>query len=318
MKRGAFIALTVVTCVIGLVDGGCAGRRAAPDPDPKGPSSTQIGALQEQARRLLAAGHHARARESFEQANRLAESLDDRPSLVDITHELGNLALEDGRLSQALTLHRKGLHLAEQTGDGRRILLSVASLAAAEQQAGHTETAADLYKRGMGLARERQDRGTLAALLNNAGLLDQRTGDVEAARQAYREASAINKELGHREAEASNHANLAMLAEGLHDYDEAAREFALALDLDKAVENAHGIAADLANMGRIAVRRGYTELGLDYMDRAYRSYAAQGDRARALEALSNAVEAARQSGRMDDARRFEAESASLKALPALR
>jgi tetratricopeptide (TPR) repeat protein len=112
--------------------------------------------------------------------------------------------------------------------------------------------------------------------------------------------------------------NLGLLAEGQQDFEQAAQEFALALDLNKKIENRRGIAADLSNMGRIAVRRGYTELGLDYMDRAYRSYAAQGDRARALEALSNAVEAARQSGRLEEVRRFEAESASLKALPAAR
>jgi hypothetical protein len=39
---------------------------------------------------------------------------------------------------------------------------------------------------------------------------------------------------------------------------------------------------------------------------------------RALEVLSHAVEAARQSGRLDEAKRLEAESASLKAVPASR
>jgi tetratricopeptide (TPR) repeat protein len=99
-----------------------------------------------------------------------------------------------------------------------------------------------------------------------------------------------------------------MVAEGLQQYEEAVKEFA----------QASGIAADLASMGRVAVRRGDMELGLEYIDRAYRSYAAQGDRMRALEVLSHAVEAARQSGRLDEAKRLEAESASLKAVPASR
>jgi tetratricopeptide (TPR) repeat protein len=134
------------------------------------------------------------------------------------------------------------------------------------------------------------------------------SGDVEGARRAYRQASVINRELGQQKAEAANHANLGMLAEGLQQYEEAAKEFAQAL----------GITADLASMDRVAVRRGDMELGLEYMDRAYRSYAAQGDRMRALEVLSHAVEAARQSGRFDEAKRLEAESASLKAVPASR
>jgi tetratricopeptide (TPR) repeat protein len=318
MNRVLFGPFTLAICVAGLTAGGCAGRPPEVDPSPKGALDSQIETLQERAHESVATGRHARARESLEQARRIAASIDDQTALVDLSRELGDLELQEGRLLDATALHRQALHMAEQSGDGRRIMLSLGSLAATEQQAGRVESSAKLYERAMDLARERGDRGTLAVLLNNIGLLHQGRGDVDAARQAYQEASTINKELGQREAEASNHANLGMLAEDRREFEQAAREFALALDLDKEVENRRGIAADLANMGRIAVRLGRTEQGLDYLDRAYRSYAAQGDRMRALEALSNAVEAARQSGRLDDAKRLEAESASLKSLPASR
>ena len=54
------------------------------------------------------------------------------------------------------------------------------------------------------------------------------------------------------------------------------------------------------------------------MDLAYRSYAAQGDGNRALEALSKAVELARKLNRLDEAERYESELMSLKSGPASR
>jgi hypothetical protein len=69
-------------------------------------------------------------------------------------------------------------------------------------------------------------------------------------------------------------------------------------------------------VSRVAVRRGFKEAGLQYLDRAYRSYAAQGDQKRAAEELSKVVELVRESGKPEEVRRYEAELTALKATPA--
>ena len=76
------------------------------------------------------------------------------------------------------------------------------------------------------------------------------------------------------------------------------------------------IAADLADLGRVAVRRGFKEVGIQYLDRAYRSYVAQGNQKRAVEELSKLVALARDSGKPEELRRYEAELTALKATPA--
>jgi tetratricopeptide (TPR) repeat protein len=303
------VALTIG--LSGILITGCAGGSPIPAAPPKRAQSLQIETLQEQGSQWLAEGNRTRARQSFELARLVAESIDDRPALVDIFHELGGLALDDGLVSQAIVFHRRALDLAEQLGETNRIMVSLGILAAAEDRNDHAEAAEALYGRAMALARQQQDRGAQAVLLNNMGLLCQRKGDVESARQAYRQASEMNRQLGRREAEASNHVNLGLLAEAQEEFEQADQEFTRALELDKEVENRRGIAADLANLGRVAVRRGFNEAGLRYMDRAYRSYGAQGDRNRALEALSKAVELARKLNRLDDVGRYEAELTSL-------
>jgi tetratricopeptide (TPR) repeat protein len=122
--------------------------------------------------------------------------------------------------------------------------------------------------------------------------------------------------LGHSEAEAGNHVNLGLLAEAQQDFEQAAQELVRALELDKQVENRQGIAADLANLGRVSVRRGFQEAGLQYLDRAYRSYAAQGDRKRAVEELSTLVELVRESGKPEELHRYETDLNALKETPA--
>jgi tetratricopeptide (TPR) repeat protein len=261
VNRTTFIAIALATCLSGFLSTGCAGPSSIPPTPQRGALSLQVDALQEQGSRWRVEGNRGRARQSFEQAKVIAESIDERPALADIFHELGGLALDDGLVSQSILLHRRGLDLTEQLGDTNRIMVSLGALAAAEDCAGHTEAAESLYGQAMTLARQQQDGGAQAVLLNNLGLLRQRKGDVEAAREAYRQASEMNRELGHGEAEASNHVNLGLLAEAQQNFGQADREFARALELDKQVENRRGIAADLASLGRVAVRRGFNEVG---------------------------------------------------------
>jgi tetratricopeptide (TPR) repeat protein len=168
VTRIAFIVLAVSTCAIGFA-GGCAKPTTGSGPVSEGSVGRTSGRIRRQGRRWLAEGQHARARQTFEQAKQIAESIDDRPSLVEILLRLGDLGLP-----ASTAFYRQAVHLSEQRGDDGRTVQSLASLAAAEERAEHTEAAATLYERAMALAKQRDDRGAQAVLLNNTGLLYQR------------------------------------------------------------------------------------------------------------------------------------------------
>lgn len=115
----------------------------------------------------------------------------------------------------------------------------------------------------------------------------------------------FNQAAGNLASEASNHVNLGMVAEARQAYDTAEQEFARALELDKAAEHRDEIAADLLRLGRVADRRGFPDRGLVFFERAYHSYLAQGDQARAGAALTQAVVCAKKLGRDAEVTRLE-------------
>ena len=81
-----------------------AGRPQEADPPPKGALDSQIETLQGRAHQSVATGQHARARDSLEQARRIAASIDDQTALVDLSRELGDLELQEGLLVEATRL----------------------------------------------------------------------------------------------------------------------------------------------------------------------------------------------------------------------
>ena len=169
------------------------------------------------------------------------------------------------------------------------------------------EHAEGLYQEALDLAQQRADQSAEATLRNNLGLVRQAKGEVEQAVQMFGQAMALNQAMGNLESEASNHVNLGLLAEARREYDVAEREFERALELDKAAEYRPAIAADLVRLGLVADRRGFSDRGVAYLERAYRSYLAQGDQAQAVSALTQAVACAKELGGDGDIARLETE-----------
>ena len=91
-------------------------------------------------------GDLARAGEAYEEARRLAESLDDMKGLVGALNDLGSVALGRGAGREAIQLHGRAVSLAQQFGETDLLIAGLASLGAAEYQEGRTEEAGRRYQ----------------------------------------------------------------------------------------------------------------------------------------------------------------------------
>jgi hypothetical protein len=73
-------------------------------------------------------GDLARAGEAYEEARRLAESLDDMKGLVGALNDLGSVALGRGAGREAIQLHGRAVSLAQQFGETDLLIAGLASL----------------------------------------------------------------------------------------------------------------------------------------------------------------------------------------------
>lgn len=291
--------------------GGGVAREALP------PLAAQVRELHAQGQRLLERGERERAKVAFEDARQLAESVDDLPGLAQALNALGAVASLEGTPADATDLHGRALALAEKLGRPDLQAEALAHLGTALQLSGRHDQAKALYEQALALVRQTDDRHSEAVLLNNVGLLEKRAGQPGQAEASFQAALAINQGLGDKQAQAANLVNLGLLAEEAGQLDGARARFEQALELDKTVENREAIAADLANLSRVAEKENRKEAALAYAQRAYWSYRALGDTARALSELQHALALSREQGRQVDVRQLEAEFNTLrKAAPA--
>ena len=87
-----------------LVAGGCFGGAVGPAPRLL---ATQVQDLRDKGQRALSRGDVARAGRFFDEARRLAESIDDRPGLAGALNSLGAVAGFQGDPGKAAEFHRQ-------------------------------------------------------------------------------------------------------------------------------------------------------------------------------------------------------------------
>ena len=270
---------------------------------------------QAQGLRLLAQGEWELAKSAFEDARRLAESLDDLSGQVESLNSLGAIAVQERRADEAVLLHRRALGLAEESRQPSLILPSLTRLGSALQVVGLSAEAQERYQRAASLAKEFGDKKQEAILLNNLGLLELKAGALDAARAKFEAARAINQSLNEKREWSANLLNLGLVAEAQGQLDEAQRQFEAALELDKASEQQLAIAGDLGALARVLEKRGNKPAALAYYQRAYWSFHALDDSVRSRESLQRAIGLARELKRDEDLPMLEKELRELGPEP---
>ena len=180
-----------------LVAGGCFGGAAGPELPLV---AAQVQDLRDKGHRALSRGDVARAGRLFDDARRLAESIDDRPGLAGALNDLGTNAGFRGDPGKAAEFHRQAHWIALELGDRALIAESLSYRGQAAHLMSDDAAALAFYTQALALVREVNDRRGEAAVLNNLGLLQQAKGEADQAEQSIQRALALNSELGERRA----------------------------------------------------------------------------------------------------------------------
>ena len=132
----------------------------------------------------------------FDEALPIARELKDRPALVFITRQLGNLSNSLGELDKARAHLEESLALAREIGDRGAEVNALNSLGNTLQGQDDFDGALRYYQEGLDLAAEIGDRGQRAMLTGNMAQVHYLKGDFTSAKRLSERGLALAREVG--------------------------------------------------------------------------------------------------------------------------
>jgi|GEM_PF-99624 len=166
-----------------------------------------------------------------------------------LLNTLSRMFYARGDWKRAGHLARRGLTVAERTGDPWLAILLRNSLAMVRWKTGEFAVALELFTENLAASERLNDPWGQLAALNNLGILRCSRGEWREARRLLSRSLSMNRRLGARESEAVAQINLAEVDEVLGDWRRARRHARRALDL---LHGPSGTADRLATLTQLA------------------------------------------------------------------
>ena len=176
-----------------------------------------------------------------------------------------------GSYNEALTLHRRGLELAEEVCDTLEVIQALNNIGTVYRRMGLLDEAASWHYKALTWCEEWSDSISTTALknrvisLNGIGNVHLSMGNRDIAMESFREALKGESKLGSATGQAINHANIGALFEEQGQIDSARHHYAMSLKFNEKSGNILGMGLCAGHFGRLAENEG------DY-DTAFREY----------------------------------------------
>jgi len=217
-------------------------------------------------------------REAFERAIVLAEEAGDSRLLAQLTGNLGDVCVSEGRASDARERYREALCAFEAMGDdlGRGFVLS--NLGIVAMLLGELDEADHMLHTALALQRSVGDRRSEGLTLTNLGQLAAERRDLALAETHFREALTIHQELGDRGSQATVLVNLGNLDLERGRTQPASDAYGMALVLARETGSRWSTALALGNRGVLRHFLGDLEEAAADLDGAVQRFNESGDR----------------------------------------
>ena len=217
-------------------------------------------------------------REAFERAILLAEDAGDPRLLAQLTGNLGDVCVSEGRAHDARERYRDALRAFESMGDdlGRGFVLS--NLGTVAMLLGEFDEAHRTLHTALALQRSVGDRRSEGLTLTNLGQLAAERRDLTLAETHFKEALAIHRELGDRGSQATVLVNLGNLDLERGGTESASDAYGMALVLARETGSRWSAALALGNRGVLRHFCGELEAAEADLHGAVERFHASGDR----------------------------------------
>ncbi|PNW31403.1 UNVERIFIED_CONTAM: hypothetical protein BEN50_02830 [Euhalothece sp. KZN 001] len=227
------------------------------------------------------------AAQSWQEALRLYQEINNRAGIVNSLNNLGVVSLNLGNYEEAIDYHQRSLQIAEELGARAGISASLNNLGETYRNLGNYEEAINYYQRSLVVDEELGDRAGVSASLNNLGAVSESLGNYEEAIDYYQRSLVIDEELGDRAGIAKVLNNLGNVSYGLGNYEEAIDYLQRSSTIFEELGNSAGVSTSLNNLGGVSESLGEYEEALNYHQRSLALAEEIGDRAGVADSLNN-------------------------------
>ena len=225
----------------------------------------------------LAQGRLEEAEDWYRKSLAISEEQGDRRGMASSYHQLGRVSQDRGWLDQAETWYRKSLAIFGELGDRPGTASCYHHLSMLAQARGRLREAEDWCSRSLAIFMELGDRPHVAHSYVQLGMIDQTLGLVDQAEEWYLRAVAIREELEDRPGLASSYHLLGMIAENQGRLDEAQQWYLKALAMREELGDRPGMALAYHHLGTVAQQRGRLEEAEEWYRRALATFEELGD-----------------------------------------
>nr|MBA2248083.1 tetratricopeptide repeat protein [Chloroflexia bacterium] len=219
-------------------------------------------------------------------------------------NNLGNLALELSQYTKAHACYIQSRQLYESIGDESGIADELNNLGLLEIIQAKFSPAREFLERSLAIRRRIGDVTALPATLSNLGDIATFEVNYDLAETCHAEALAIRREIGSKRGLALSCHNLGIVAYLRGDFAAAERWFAEGMTFSLEIDDAYSRASLLLGQGRLAVRRGELESGIQLLTQSLHILRQMGSRRLMAEVVDALAAAAAAAGRHEQAARL--------------
>ncbi len=200
--------------------------------------------------------NYPEAKLAHEQALEIRQEMGDIRSQATLLNGLGQIADQQGRLSDAEALWQAGYALAHSIDDKPRMTATLSNLGELAYKRGDYLLARQRHADALALARLTGSHYNIALELHESGNVELKLGQVELARRYQEEGLVHARAIGDKNSEAFILTGLGDIALHQNDFERAEALYTESLVLRRDIDHKWGIGVSLTQLGQIAHKRG--------------------------------------------------------------
>jgi tetratricopeptide (TPR) repeat protein len=224
--------------------------------------------ITEQATRQKQAGQLGRAGDTYRRALTYLQDLPEtgwtRGNIAVLYHQLGMIAEDSGRLSEAEDWCRESLAIKEDLGDRSGMASTYNELGNIARNRGQPDEAESWYRKALTIKEELSDEPGLSLTYHGLGNVAQDRGQLEEAKAWYRKSLAVKENLGDRPGLAIIYHQLGTVAQRRRQLEEAEDWYRKSLAVKEELSDRPGVAITYHQLGMTAQDRGRLEEAEDW------------------------------------------------------
>ena len=263
---------------------------------------------------LLNAGKADEAKPKCDEALKINEDEGDALGTARATNDVANAYWKQGNYAAAKPLYEQALGKAQAIGDRRDEAGALNNLANISDSMGNQKAAEQGYRQSIVVAKERGSQGDLALAEQNLALLLYSVGKQKEGAEAFRQAIQIARQIGDRRTEARALNNQCGMLLSAGEVEKARESCAESLKLRRELGDQGDLAQSLGSVGDVEFARGDLGAAEQNYREALQIQEQLGQKHDAAINRLSLADWARESGKMEDGRKFASDAAVELAL----